>query len=61
MLDSKFLEILACPSCKTELREDGDALVCASCGRRYPVRHGIPILLLDETRPPKPRAQEPKA
>ena len=61
MLDPKLLEVLACPACHEELREEGNALVCASCGRRYPVRHGIPILLLEEARPAELHAQEPEA
>jgi len=61
MLDPKLLEVLACPACHEELREEGNALVCASCGRRYPVRHGIPILLLEEARPSEPRPHESTA
>ena len=48
MIDPKLLEILACPACKTEVKEHGDRLVCAKCGRRYPIREGIPVMLLEE-------------
>jgi hypothetical protein len=49
-VNPKLLEILACPLCKTEVRPtaDGDALVCTSCRRRYPVVDGIPVLLVEE-------------
>lgn len=60
-LDARLLEILACPSCKSPLRvEDALAgapegvdgeLVCTGCGLAYPVRDGIPVLLVDEGRP----------
>ena len=43
MIDAKLLEILACPACKTEVRLEGDRLVCVQCGRRYPIRDGILI------------------
>ena len=48
MIDKKLLEILACPVCKTEVRLEGERLVCAQCGRRYPIRDGIPVMLVDE-------------
>ena len=55
-LDDWLLEILACPNCRSPLRADDDAreLVCTSaeCGLAYPVRDGIPVLLLDEARRP---------
>ena len=55
MLDPDLLEILACPECRAEVREEGDRIVCTGCGRRYPVREGIPILLVDEAEiPPRP-------
>lgn len=56
MIDPTLLEILACPACKTPVREEGDRLVCAQCGRRYPVRDGIPVMLVEEAELPKPHA-----
>ena len=48
-IDAEFLEILACPACKSELVLKGDdRLLCAACRRSYPVRDDIPVLLLDE-------------
>jgi uncharacterized protein YbaR (Trm112 family) len=53
-LDPALLEILACPSCRSELRVDEEAneLVCTGCGLAYPVRDDIPVLLIDEARKP---------
>ena len=53
MIDKELLDILACPACKTEVTLDGDRLVCAQCGRRYPIRDGIPVMLIDEAEPRK--------
>jgi uncharacterized protein YbaR (Trm112 family) len=50
------LEILACPNCHGSLAVDHerDELVCLGpdCGLAYPVRQGIPVLLIDEARKP---------
>lgn len=50
MIDRELLEILACPLCKTPLAYDekADTLKCAQCRRLYPIRDGIPVLLIDE-------------
>lgn len=48
MIDAKLLEILACPLCKTEVKLEGESLVCVQCGRRYPIRDGIPVMLIEE-------------
>jgi len=53
MIDPKLLEILACPVCKTAVKLEGDRLVCVACGRRYPVRDGIPVMLVEEAELPK--------
>lgn len=63
-LDPELLELLACPACTTTLSVDDAAgeLVCASstCGLAYPVRDGIPVLLVDEARKPgAPTGQSP--
>lgn len=50
MIDKNLLDILACPACKHDIRLDGDKIVCTNtaCGLRYPIRDGIPIMLIDE-------------
>jgi uncharacterized protein len=59
MLQDWLLDLLRCPRCKGELRYETspEALVCPACALRYPVRDGIPVLLLDEAAPldPAPR------
>lgn len=51
-------EILRCPACRSPLRDgvrpDGEPeLVCTgeACALAYPVRDGIPVLLVDEAYP----------
>ncbi|MEU8828530.1 Trm112 family protein [Streptomyces sp. NPDC048636] len=57
-LEAGLLEILACPACHAPLREEqtpeSPELVCTGegCGLAYPVRDGIPVLLVDEARRP---------
>ena len=50
LIDPTLAEILVCPVDKADLTEDIEALrlECTECGRRYPVRDGIPIMLVDE-------------
>jgi hypothetical protein len=52
-LPPQLLAVLVCPRCKgaLEYRENESSLLCATCALRYPVRDGIPIMLLDEARP----------
>ena len=51
-LDPKLLEILVCPLTKGPLNYDAEAceLVSEQAGLAYPVRDGIPIMLIDEAR-----------
>ena len=51
MIDPKLLEILACPARKTEVRLEGERIVCVRCGRRYPIRDDIPVMLVEEADP----------
>jgi hypothetical protein len=50
LIDPTLAEILVCPVDKADLIQDVDAqrLQCTQCGRRYPVRNGIPIMLVDQ-------------
>ena len=48
MIDKELLEILACPVCKAKVELFEDRIVCTSCGRKYPIKNGIPIMLVEE-------------
>ena len=45
MNDERVLSLLACPVCYGKLRAEAERLVCAGCGRGYPVVDGIPVLV----------------
>lgn len=48
-ISKELLEILACPADKSPVELQGDDfLVCRTCGRRYPIEDGIPIMLIEE-------------
>lgn len=49
----QLLDILVCPKCRGDLeyRQAEPALVCARCKLKYPIRDGIPIMLIDEAVP----------
>jgi hypothetical protein len=42
-----ILNGLACPACLRDLRRDGTRLMCAGCGRSYPIVEGIPVLIAE--------------
>jgi hypothetical protein len=48
VVDKDLLDILACPSCKADVKENGDKIICTKCGLKYPVKDGIPIMLIDQ-------------
>lgn len=50
MLKKELLEILCCPQCRGDLtyKPAEQILTCQRCGRVYPVKDGIPIMLTDE-------------
>lgn len=53
MVSQELLEILRCPAC---VKETGGMLeyhkeswlICEDCGRKYPIRQDIPVMLIDE-------------
>lgn len=51
-VDTKLLEILVCPLTKGPLRYDADKqeLISEQANLAYPIRDGIPIMLVDEAR-----------
>ncbi len=50
--DRRMLEALICPRTRTTLSYDADAqeLVSKAAGLAYPIRNGIPVMLVDEAR-----------
>ena len=53
VLDDALMELLACPRCKGPLERNpnDEGLRCPACRLDFPVREGLPILLLEEVRP----------
>lgn len=49
-MDSRLLDILACPICKSPLQYDkrGQQLICRADRLAFPIRDGIPVMLEDE-------------
>ena len=58
-IDPKLLEFLVCPLTKGPLEYDAKAqeLISRQAGLAYPIRDGIPIMLVDEARPLDPDAR----
>lgn len=54
LIKQELMEILVCPVDREKLIELTAAgrLECTKCGRRYPVRDGIPVMLVEEAELP---------
>ena len=51
-IDKKFLEILVCPVTKSQLRYNNEAheLISDRAGLAFPIKDGIPVMLVEEAR-----------
>ena len=58
-VDAELLAILACPLDKQPVTRQGNYLVCQECQRHYPIRDGIPVMLIDEALTPEQAAKTP--
>ncbi|CAN5189716.1 MAG: hypothetical protein JWP10_314 [Nocardioidaceae bacterium] len=47
-----IVDILVCPDCRSTLSVDSsrDELVCGTCQLAYPVRDGVPVMIVDKAR-----------
>lgn len=52
-VSEELLAILACPDDKQPVKRVGNFLVCEKCQRHFPIRDGIPVMLLDEALTPE--------
>ncbi len=51
MIDSKLLDVLACPACRGDVEYDvkNEKLICTECKKVYPVVNGIPVMLVEKS------------
>lgn len=52
-IDAELLDILVCPLTRSKLVLEGDELVGQVGSLRYPIRDGIPVLLIEEAKLPE--------
>jgi hypothetical protein len=48
VIDKELLDILICPACKGDVELKVNKIVCKKCGKKYPIKDGIPVMLIDE-------------
>jgi uncharacterized protein YbaR (Trm112 family) len=51
-MDKRLLDILVCPICKSPLQHDAsnNELICTADKLAFPIREGIPVMLVAEAR-----------
>ncbi len=49
-MDPELLKILACPQCKGAVKWEDDKIICPQCKKFYPIRDGIPVMLIEEAK-----------
>jgi len=59
LFSKDLLEILACPACKSQVALEDAWVVCRKCLRRYPIRDGIPVMLVEEAEQAGRRRRKP--
>jgi uncharacterized protein YbaR (Trm112 family) len=54
-VDAKLIDLLVCPACHGEIeyKDRRNLIICTACGRHYPVRDGIPVMLVEEATIPQ--------
>jgi uncharacterized protein len=48
MIDDELKAILVCPACKGDLIFEEARIICPVCRKAYPIRDGIPVMLVSE-------------
>jgi uncharacterized protein len=59
-INNELLEILVCPACREKVEHKGEFIICTACGKRYPIRDEIPIMLINEALPPEDKTPSTK-
>lgn len=50
MIDKELIDVLACPVCQGDVELKVKKIVCRKCGKKYPIKGGIPVMLIDEAK-----------
>jgi hypothetical protein len=58
MIDDELKAILVCPACKGDLLFEEARIICVACRKAYPIRDGIPVMLIAEAAAWTPPAAE---
>ncbi len=53
MIEKDLLDILACPICKGDVVESDEKIKCVKCGSLFPIRDGIPVMIVEEAQRPE--------
>lgn len=56
MIDEELKAILACPACKGDLLFEETRIICPACRKAYPIKDGIPVMLIGEAEDVEPPA-----
>ena len=48
MIDDELKAILVCPACRGDLVFEETRIICPACKKAYPIRDGIPVMLISE-------------
>lgn len=59
-VDRKLIDLLVCPACHgdIEYKDRRHLIICTECGLHYPVRDGIPVMLVEEAQTAEERKQQ---
>jgi len=54
VINKELLDIMACPECKHPVKEENNTIRCTNtaCGLIYPIKDGIPVMLVDQASRP---------
>jgi uncharacterized protein YbaR (Trm112 family) len=61
MIDDELKAILVCPICKGDLLFEEARIICQACRKAYPIRDGIPVMLVSEAAEWTPSASPGRA
>jgi uncharacterized protein len=62
-LDPELVQLLVCPDCHGEIeyKDRRNLIICTQCGLHYPIRDGIPGMLVEEATRPGDKGRDKKA